>query len=179
MTESRWMALTSEIKRSMLMPDYLTPPQLTAHDWMVSVLERPGVASLHGAHGAGKTFTAWVAARSAGARYLPIPKHLEDLKPDETEAVVIDNAPTQETALRRLIARCDLYRIRAVVFISPTPNALRYSTHAVPPPTHADMERVARQWMRRGYYQYQPLPQEHSFWALLRAFSIDSTANEA
>jgi hypothetical protein len=178
MTESRWMALSAEIKRTMLMPDYLTPAQLAAHDWLIPLLERPGVASFHGLSGAGKTFTAWVASRSAGARYLPTPDSLSALKPDETSAVVIDNAPAKEDSLRRLLSRCDLYRIQSVVFISTLPNPLRYPAYLLPPPTRDELETVGRRWRQRGYYNHQPIPDEPSFWALLRAFSTNSTTHK-
>lgn len=178
MIQSRWMVLSAEIKRSMLMPDYLTPAQLAAYEWLVPLLERPGVASFHGPSGAGKTFTAWVASRSAGARYLSTPNGLSGLKPDETQTVVIDNAPVKEDALRRLLSRCDLYRIQSVVFISAAPNPLRYLTHRLAAPTRTELEGVARRWMQRGYYNHQPIPDELSFWALLRAFSANPTANE-
>jgi hypothetical protein len=178
MTESRWMALSAEIKRTMLMPDYLTPAQLTAHEWLVPLLERPGVASFHGLNGAGKTFTAWVASRSAGARYLSTPDGLSTLKPDDTSAVIIDNAPAKEDALRRLLSRCDLYRIQSVVFISAAPNPLHYPAYLLTPPTRDELEAVARRLRQRGYYNHQPITDEQSFWALLRAFSTSSTVHE-
>jgi len=174
MTECKWMALVAEIKRCCIKPASLTPTQNTVYQRLLRELHHPGVVCMSGSVGAGKTFTAWVTARSIGARYLPTIHGLDHLKPLEVSKVVIDNAPTQATPLRRLLSRCELLGIESIALISAKPLDIPYPVITLTPPTSTDLEQVANQFHSHGFFSHYPMPTERSFWALLRAFSLDA-----
>ena len=169
---SKWLTLLNELKgRSPR--EYFTVTQLTAYQILIERLNLPGQRlNLNGVHGTGKTFVAWGLARAIGMRYLTVPDRLYDDTAQTSwdgEAIVIDNAPTREDELRRLLAQVNMLNINSVVFVSVQPSALKMRRVELNLPTQAEIDGVLNNLRHLGIYCYGSLPDQPNFWQVLQA----------
>lgn len=163
---STWLRLVNDIKRT-ASEEYLTQQQRTVWQMLCAILELPQRINLWGPSGSGKTFVAWMVARSTGAVHIATPTQLETVEPG-TESLLIDNAPTDEAAVRALWARCNLLSIRSVVVITQQPISIPTRAQLLSPPTADEWQVVGRTLMRLGYLPPSPMQAFPSFWSYLR-----------
>lgn len=165
---SEWLRLTAEIKRRPL-ADNLTTTQRQSWATLNDLLRFPQRLNLYGPCGCGKTFLAWATAQTTGAVHVPLPDMLEGQTPG-TEIILLDNAPADEYAVRRVFAICDLLEIQSVVIITRQPVAMPMRALAVPPPTMEDLDQISRTLGRLGYYPQRPLSAPANLWDLLHSY---------
>lgn len=162
---SAWLRLVNDIKRT-ASEDYLTPQQRSVWQSLCTVLELPQRINLYGPSGSGKTFVAWMVARSMGAVHVPLPSTLESIEPG-TEILLVDNAPTSESAVRTLWAQCNLLNIRSIVVITQHPVAIPTRAMVLPLPVEEDWVVVNRTLMRLGYFPPYDQQAASNFWSYL------------
>lgn len=163
---SRWLRLVDDLKRQ-AGEDSLTPSQRQVWQTLCDWLRFPQRINLWGPPGSGKTYVAWALARSLAAAHVPLPEKIVDLEPD-TEIVLVDNAPDDEVAVRRLWARCNLLGVRSVVMITRAPVAIPLRAILLAAPTREDRRQVSRTLMRLGYRAPSPDAECPSLWDYLR-----------
>ncbi len=167
-----WLRLSNELKARPPEP-LLTPSQRGALEELESALAVPQWVNLHGPPGSGKTFVAWAHARRTGARHIPHHRRLESTEAGDwapggkNVALLIDNAPVQEQAVRTLLARCALLGVDRVVLISQEPVRMPMRRVALPALAEADWAVVQETVQRCGVAT--PPSGARSLWEFLRA----------
>lgn len=165
---SDWLKLLAELKQRNP-TEYLTPTQKVVHDKLCNSLNFPEWINLYGKHGVGKTFVAWSVARAIGGQHIPSPLSLENLKYGDN-ILLIDNAPYQESSVRKILAKCDLLGAKAIVFITRQPVSLPMKRVELYSPNQEDIEIVLRTFERLGYYRRQNNLSSHpTLWDVLQA----------
>ncbi|MBN1877089.1 MAG: ATP-binding protein [Anaerolineae bacterium] len=126
----------------------------------------PERVNLYGPPGSGKTLLGWTVARVLhSVVYASAHSYYMQAASGQTH-VVIDNAPDDALALRRLIAELQLNDTRTVLVITTQPNHLGLPTIALPIPTHRDVDIVYRNLSLLDYYASNPLYDEN-LWAVI------------
>ena len=152
---SRLLVLLNRLKAE-ARPDWLTDSQRTAVDEIQRLWRFPERINLYGPRGSGKTFLAWSAARAYDASLYPSPRIYHASATPGTARVVIDNAPDDGTALRRLLAELQLSGTQRALIITTLPNRLGLVTVALPQPTPQDVDIVHRNLSLLDYYSLSP-----------------------
>lgn len=136
--------------------DWLTDSQAAALTEIEQLWRFPERVNLYGPPGAGKTFLAWGLARTLDAAYYPSPRIYCTAAAREQARVVIDNAPDDATAVRRLLAELQLNDARTALIITVLPNRLGLPTVALPQPDSQDVDIIYRNLSRLDYYSLFP-----------------------
>ncbi|MBN2393037.1 MAG: AAA family ATPase [Anaerolineae bacterium] len=137
------------------------------HDWLtesqaatLSEIERlwrfPERINLYGPPGAGKTFLAWSVARALNAVYYPSARVYHIASVRDQARVVIDNAPDDVVALRRLLAALQLNKARTALMITAQPGRLGLPAVGLPVPTPQDVDTIYRNLSLLDYYALNP-----------------------
>jgi len=168
---SKWLTMLNELK-SRSPREYFTTTQLDAYQTLIELLDLPGQRlNLSGVHGTGKTFVAWGVARAIGIRYLTLPDQLYNDAAHSNwdgEVILIDNAPTREDEVRKLLSQASLLNINSLVLISTQPSALKMRRIELSLPTEAEIEQTLKNLRQLGFYLYGSLPTQPNFWQVLQ-----------
>lgn len=101
--------------RDRLSPEWLTPSQRAAWDWLQRFDGPPHrIINIYGPRGSGKSFLGWLMQRERHATYgiwptLPRPEH---------PRLVVDNAPTDRAGTRALRPKVDALEISQIILLS-------------------------------------------------------------
>lgn len=150
-------------------PNRLTDQQRRAYEIVADHWRFPARLHLCGPAGSGKTYLAWVIARSRATRFLAGPEQLaDDLSNLDGQALIIDNINPDAYVLRHLLASLDLYRVRQALLISRMPNANLLPMVALGAPTAEDAEHVRRNLQDAGYFSHKRA-QSANLWAVVHS----------
>lgn len=117
----------------------LTPSQRAAFSEFEKYWQFPERINLCGPPGSGKTFLGWVIGRQYGTSSYASPGALERDQSQFLAQVIIDNAPSEDKKLRRLLAELQLRQVRNLLLITQSPIHLGLPVIALPNPTEADI----------------------------------------
>lgn len=112
----------------------------------------PDRLNLCGPQGSGKTFVGWAMARQHQARFYASPRLLVHDQPPYPTDIIVDNVPSEEKNLRRLLAELQLRQVRKVLFITSSPTHLGMPLITLAPPTKADIATVYENCSRLQFY---------------------------
>lgn len=162
---SRLLTLQNQLKIR-ARRDRLAEHQLRAFREIQAQWRHPQRLQLWGPAGAGKTFLAWALAYELDATYVAASELLADPPPDAP--VIIDNVDVDAYALRRLLARLDLYNLRRALLIARAPNPGLLPTVVLPAPDEADRTVVLHNLSELEFYALQPADSAN-LWLVIRA----------
>ncbi len=148
---SQLLSLTNHLKAQANL-NLLTPGQQQALAELESRWQFPDRLNLAGPPGSGKTFLAWTLARQHQAHFYAAPRQLGLEPPPYPLDVVIDNAPTEEKEVRRLLAELQLRQTRRLLLITRQPIRLGLPIIGLPAPTEADIAVVYDNCSRLQFY---------------------------
>lgn len=131
----------------------LTPGQRLAFAELEKRWQFPDRLNLYGPQGSGKTFLGWVLARHLPqVNFYASPRLFEqDQAPYPTD-IIIDNAPSEEKKLRRLLSELQLRQVRRVLFVTQSPIRLGWSTIELASPTAADIATIYENCSKLQFY---------------------------
>ncbi len=152
---SRLLVLLNRLKAE-ARRDWLTDNQLIASAEIEKHWRFPERVNLYGPPGSGKTFLAWSLARASNAVFYPSPRLYHTATTRDVTPVVIDNAPDDAVAFRRLIGELQLNNTRTALIITKLPNRLGLPTIFLPPPNTQDVDVVYRNLSLLDYYSFTP-----------------------
>ncbi len=155
MEKSRMLILLNRLKAE-ARPDWLTDSQNAALAKIERLWRFPERANLYGPPGSGKTLLGWTVARALGASFYSSPRVYYAQSPQGQARVVIDNAPDDVLALRRLLAELQLNDTRSALVITSQLNRLGLPTVTLPAPTRQDVDVVYRNLSLLDFYALNP-----------------------
>lgn len=162
---SRLLVLLNRLKAE-ARRDWLTDSQNTALAEIERLCRFPERINLYGSPGAGKTFLAWSAARTWNAVYYPSPRVYHMAAAQEQTRVIVDNAPNDMTALRRLLAMFQLNGTRSALIITTQPGRLGLPAVGLSSPTPRDVDTIYRNLSLLDYYALNPV-HTANLWAVV------------
>lgn len=165
---SEWLRLLNEMKRRPV-DAYLTPAQRDARDHICDLLRFPNRVNLHGPYGSGKTYVAWAVVEAIPATHVTLPSKLDMLQPRHEQPLLIDNAPHQETEVRRLLAAANLLGAPSIVFVTREPVTMPMARLHLPLPQPDDVATILATYERLGFYQRRGLPANPNLWNIMQA----------
>ncbi len=112
----------------------------------------PDRLNLCGPQGSGKTFVGWAMARQHQVHFYASPRLLEHDQPPYPTDIIIDNAPSEEKNLRRLLAELQLRQVHKVLFITSNPIHLGLPVSTLALPTKTDIATVYENCSRLQFY---------------------------
>ena len=146
----------------------LTASQAVAYDELSKRWRFPDRINLCGSEGSGKTFLGWVMARESGAYFYPNSQTFEQDLPLYSPGLIIDNAPTEEKKLRRLLSEIQLRQVQKVLLITQKPIKVGFPIVTLIPPTEEDIAMFYKNLNDLNFYAAQHLNQTN-FWTLINS----------
>lgn len=146
----------------------LTPSQRLTFAELEKRWRFPDRLNLCGSQGSGKTFLGWVMARQHQAHFYASPRGLERNQPPYPTDIIIDNAPTEEKNLRRLLSELQLRHVRRVLLITPSPIHLGLPVITLCAPTQVDIATVYENCSQVQFHCPHPL-NEGNFWNVIQS----------
>jgi len=157
---SRLLVMLNRLKAE-VRPDWLTSSQSMALAEIDRLWRFPERVNLCGPPGTGKTLLGWAVARALGAVVFASPRVYNARAPHGQLRAVIDNAPDEPIALRRMLAELQLNDTRTALLITAQPNRMGLPTVALSSPTVSDVDTVYRNLSLLDYYALTPLCAEN------------------
>lgn len=148
----------------------LTPSQRLVLTELEKRWQFPDRLNLCGPPGSGKTFLGWVMARQSQASFYASPRAFEQAQPPYPAGIIIDNAPSEEKEVRRLLSKLQLHQVRRTLFITSSPIRLGWPIMELPLPTAEDIAVICENCSRLQFHPSVSLSKE--------PHSISSTLNE-
>lgn len=165
---SKFLHLLNQLKQY-VDKTILTVPQQNAYENILEQWRFPERLNLCGPKGSGKTFLGWVLSRQSEVSFYATPQLFQDDIPLYISKVIIDNTPTEEKALRKLMSVVQLRDIPHVLFITQQSNRLGYSTIQLPYPSEDDLNIVNQNLNRLQFIQCQLPRQNCNFWDIIQS----------
>lgn len=126
----------------------------------------PDRINLCGPQGSGKTFLGWVMARHYSASFYASPQVFAQDLPLYTPEFIIDNAPTEEKQLRRLLSEIQLRQTHKVLLITQRPIKIGFPVITLPLPTEADITKIYENLGVLQFHSPRPI-NEGNFWNII------------
>ena len=146
--------------------DMLTPTQYLVFSELKQRWKFPDRINLCGPQGSGKTFLGWVMARHYSATFYASPQIFEQDLPLYTPDLIIDNAPTEEKKLRRLLSEIQLRQAHKVLLITQRPIKLGFPLVTLPLPAEADIAKIYGNLSILQFHSLRPM-NEGNFWNII------------
>lgn len=153
---SRLLHLVNRIKAE-ARSDALTDGQRLAAAKIHRHWQLPERVNLVGPTGTGKTFLGWALARSYNASFRPSPQALLRTDVDPAVPLIVDNAPSDTLALRRVVAELQLRGVRSALLITRDENRLGLPIVRLGLPTTQDIHIVYHNLSLLEHYALSPL----------------------
>ncbi len=135
----------------------LTSSQRTAFADLINSWRYPGTLNLTGPTGCGKTFLGWIVARHFQASFYAVPGLLRQDLPLYSPAVIIDNSPTEEKEVRRILSEIQLRQIKKTVLITSKPIRLGFPIIELGNPTTEDIQQFYNNLRILQHFPTQPI----------------------
>lgn len=156
MDKSRLLVLLNRLKAE-ARPDWLTDSQAAALAEIERLWRFPERVNLYGRPGAGKTLLGWTVARAMAAGFYASPRvYIAQAAQRQAERVVIDNAPDDVAAMRRLLTALQLNNARTALLITTQANRLGLPSVVLKSPTAQDVDIVYRNLSLLDHYAISP-----------------------
>ncbi len=164
---SKLLQLTNRLKAQASW-NILTPGQRTILTELEKRWRFPDRINLCGPQGSGKTFLAWVMARQHEAHFYASPGMLDRDEPPYPTQIIIDNAPSEEKKLRRLLAELQLRQVCKVLLITRSAIRLGLPVITLPPPAEADITAIYENCSKLQFYCLGPI-KKGNFWNVIHS----------
>jgi hypothetical protein len=167
---SKLLFLTNRLKAE-ASERMLTPSQRLALAELEKRWQFPDRLNLCGPPGSGKTFLGWVMARHLQqTSFYASPRVFEQAQPPYPTDIVIDNAPSEEKEVRRLLSKLQLYQVHRTLLITSSPIRLGWPVIELFLPTAADIAVIHENCSRLQFHPSPSSPNE--------THSVSSAPNE-
>ncbi len=164
---SRMLRLLNRLKAE-ANRDTLTTTQRLVLEEIEALWQFPVAVNLWGPSGSGKTMVAWALLRSSGGSYYSSGWTLQASKLPSHAHAVVDNLPSDQHFLRRVLAAVQLRDVRCSVLITTEPSTLGLPTVALPLPSPEDVSMVYHNLSLADLYTTSPL-REGDLWAVIHS----------
>lgn len=157
---SRLLQLINRLK-AQATETMLTPSQRLVLIELEKRWQFPDRLNLWGPPGSGKTFLGWVTARHLPqASFYASPRAFEQAQPPYSTGIIIDNAPSEEKEVRRLLSKLQLHQVRQTLLITSNPIRLGWPVIELTLPTTADIAVIHENCSRLQFHPSSSLPKK-------------------
>ncbi len=164
---SKLLQLLNRLK-AQVNEDMLTNSQQSTFADVIERWRFPDRINLCGPQGSGKTFLGWIIARRYQAGFYATPQIFKYDLPLYTPALIIDNAPTEEKELRRLLSEIQLRQIHKILLITQKSIRLGFPIISLSTPTEADISKIYKNLGNLQFYSSHSL-NKGNFWNVIHS----------
>lgn len=150
--------------------EWLTDSQQTVWNCIQRQLRFPERLNLYGDTGSGKTFLAWASAQELNAVFFASPDALfqSDFFNEQSRLTIVDNAVSETSELRRLLAELQMRNGRSALIITRQPNQIGLPVIHLPPLASPDITIAYHNLSLLEHYALPPCT-EGNLWQIIHS----------